>query len=163
MMEAGAVPEAKMTDEFECKEILEWSRHYDNQLWFVTSLLTGANAVLMTIPSNSLRVGLLGMALAVVTVFFATSFRSLRRGLYCRLKNRHCSLIYLVKGDKRLPQWPVYVFFFALVVGYWFWLLWANCPDHRCISASALVFSLLLLLVLHSLGRSRSGSSSAKN
>lgn len=163
-METDAVPVATMTNE--CKEILEWSRHYDTQLWFVTSLLTGANALLMTIPRDSfrLRIGLLGMALAVVTVFFATSFRSLRRALHCQLKKRCNSLLYLVEGDdKVLKQWCVYVLFFALVVGYWFWLLWANCPGYRCISVVALVVCVSLLVFLLCKGMSPSDNSSAKD
>src|SRR5579864_1100583 len=102
-----AAPESTMTEN-ECKEILEWSRHYDNQLWFVTSLLTGANVLLMTIPSHRFRLPtcLFGMVLAVVTVFFATSFRIIRRRLHCRLENsRYGSLVYLVKGSGNGRWW----------------------------------------------------------
>jgi hypothetical protein len=164
----ATAPEAAMT-EFECREILEWSRHYDNQLWFVTSLLTGANALLMTIPSDKFRLptGLLGMALAVVTVFFATSFRSLRRKLYCRLEQRGCSLRKLTVGDdKALRQWRVYVFFFGLVVLYWFWMLLESGPHYPCylgIAVVALVVFVSLLVFLFLEGRSPSDNSSAKD
>lgn len=156
MMEAEAVPEATMTDE--CKEILEWSRHYDNLLWFVTSFLTGANAALMAISADKLRpqIGLFGMLLTIATVFLATSFRSIRRRLHCRLKNIGPKYMYLVKGDDRLKQWRLYVLFFVLVVFYWFWLLWANCPRHRCISAIARVFSLAFLGFSYVQGKSPS-------
>jgi len=148
----------------ECKEILEWSRHYDNLLWIVTSLLTGANAALMAIAADKLRpeIGVFGMILTVATVFFATSFRSIRRRLHEQLEAGRPQYTYLLKGGEEwLGQWLPYVLFFAMVAILWTWMLWAKYPQHRCIWGSVLFLSLASLTYLFRKGKS--GNRSAKN
>lgn len=144
-----------MSNYDEWKEALEWSRHYDNLLWIVTSLLTGANAALMAIAADNksdfpIQVCVLGMVLTVLTVFFAASFRSIRRRLSDRLeRDRPGKYTWLVKGGKKwFRQWPVFVLFFAIVAVLWTTILLAKSPQHRCIWWVVLGASLLLLSAL---------------
>lgn len=126
---------------------MEWSRHYDNLLWGVTSLLTGANAALMGIAAEkiSMQVGVFGIVLTVATVFFGASFRSIRRrlreGLEQARPGRFTLLIH--GGEGWFWQWRVYVLFFAVVAGLWAWLLFAKFPQFWYIWLAVLSGSLL--------------------
>jgi hypothetical protein len=118
--------------EWERTQAFEFSRHYDNLVWVVTSLLTTANAALMAIAGDavSIQVGIFGMMLSVLTVFFAASFRVLRRRVHERLENRlstHAEWLYsgLVGFG---AQWLVYVLFFAGIAGLWTSLLLSRFP-----------------------------------
>jgi len=123
-------PKGASLSEFELLQAFEFTRHYDNLLWVVTSILTTANAALLAIVGDSLsiEVGLIGIVLSVLTVFFAASFRLLRQRVNSRI-NAHSRGAYrwLYGGIPGWPgQWKIYVGFFALLTWLWVSLLLKN-------------------------------------
>lgn len=134
----------KFNDE-DLRESMEWSRHYDELLWLVTSLLIGANAALLAITCDkdktSIRVCVLGIAISLLTVFFAASFRKIRRRLRARLEKQYGTRYdWLVGGSKGwLKQWRVYVSFFAGFAALWLSFLWTKSSELRCGWFAALV------------------------
>ena len=110
---------------------LEFTRHYDNLLWVVTSLLLPANAGLLAFAAQnpSAQIGILGVLLSVVTVFFAASFRVLRLRLHSRL-GRGDSWLYAGAAGWA-GQWKIYVCLFIGLSQLWVSLLWQQFPRWR--------------------------------
>ena len=121
--------------EKEWAQALEFTRHYDNLLWVVTSLLTPANAALLAISVDhlSIEVGVLGILLSILTVFFAASFRLLRLRLHARLhQDSPDRYAWLYAGPAGWAgQWKIYVLFFAVVAGLWISVLWKQFPQYQ--------------------------------
>lgn len=114
---------------------LEFTRHYDNLLWVVTSLLLPANAGLLAFAAQnpSKQIGVLGVLLSVITVFFAASFRVLRLRLHARLSrdaSRSDSWLYAGAAGWA-GQWKIYVGLFAALSLLWVSLLWNQFPNWR--------------------------------
>jgi len=130
------------------REALEYGRHYDNLVWIVTSLMTGANAALMAIAGDNLSkpVGSFGILLTVLTVFYAAGFRSIRRRIRRRLPEDN----WLVGGPEEwyLKQWFVYVCSFCIVTLLWTLLLLRKFPEDRSIWWSMCVISLIIMFGL---------------
>lgn len=144
--------------EWEREQALEFTRHYDNLLWVVTSLLTTANAALMALAGErlSIQVGALGIALSILTVFFAASFRLLRRQVHDRLDEDSIGRVAWLYGGAPgwIRQWPVYVVFFGGVAALWISLLFQHFPQYRCIWWITIVVSAVLLSSLYFMARS---------
>ena len=156
-----AIPPNGM-DKQDLSEAMEWSRHYDTLLLVVTSLFAGANATMMGIvadqPSDdpaSMPVGVFGILLAIVTVFFGASFRSIRGRITGRINltvpDRY--LILLRGGEGLFWQWLVYVVFFGAICGFWVWYLVSRFREHSEIWAALAFVSLVFLIALFILGR----------
>jgi hypothetical protein len=112
---------------WEREQALAFTRHYDSLHWVVTSLLTTSNAALLALGSDrtSVQVGLLGVALSVVTVIFASGFRRLRRRIQERIEPDR----WLWGGTGGWTrQWPWYVGFFAVTAALWIWILFSRFP-----------------------------------
>lgn len=114
---------------------LEFTRHYDNLLWVVTSLLLPANAGLLAFAAGnpSWQIGVLGVVLSVITVFFAASFRVLRLRLHARLAGdaqKDDSWLYAGAAGWA-GQWKIYVALFVMVSLLWLSLLWTQFPTWR--------------------------------
>jgi len=114
---------------------LEFTRHYDNLLWVVTSLLLPANAGLLAFAagSPSWQIGVLGVVLSVITVFFAASFRALRLRLHARLaRDRANDDSWLYAGASGWAgQWKIYVVLFVSLSVLWVSVLWTQFPAWR--------------------------------
>lgn len=145
--------------ELDRTQAFEFSRHYDNLLWIVTSLLTTANAALMAIAADkvSIQVGVFGIALSVLTVFFAASFRMLRRRVHDRLETSGATdSRWLYSGLAGFgAQWLIYVLFFAGISALWTSLLLSQFPTWCGIWWALLSVSFVLLIGLYLLGRRR--------
>lgn len=121
--------------EAERDRALEFARHYDNLLWVVTSLLLPTNAGLLAFAAEnpSAQIGVVGVLLSVITVFFAASFRVLRLRVLARLNrdtSRDDSWLYTgVVGWG--GQWRVYVGLFVALSLLWISLLWTQFAKWR--------------------------------
>lgn len=100
----------------------EWSRHYDQIQWTVTTILTGSVSGLVAY-SYTVKVGdldrfvlYLGFVLTWLTVYYAASFRELRRLLHTKIQDKE-EKDFLLDPPHKLKQWPVFLLaFFALAV-----------------------------------------------
>lgn len=146
--------------EWELSQAFEYSRHYDNLLWIVTSLLTTANMALLAIVNGSgtIQVGLAGVALSDLTVFFATSFRLLRRRVHAFLEQGGSQAKWLYSGLAGFgAQWLVFVCFYGGLATLWIWHLQANFADWSGLWWILHAVSLVLLVWLYLKGRRGSG------
>jgi hypothetical protein len=143
-------------NEFECAQALEFSRHYDNLLWLVTSLFTTANAALMAIAADKItpEIGLFGMGLSVLTVFFAANFRLLRRRVHAMLGANENAYRWLYSGlGGRAGQWHIFVLFYTAVALLWALLLSNERPAQRVYWWVAFAIASLVMLRLYITGR----------
>ena len=138
--------------EWEVAEAFEYSRHYDNLVWLVTSLFTTANVALLAIAAGekSIEVSLVGLALSVLTVYFATSFRLLRRRVHLQLKSRGMDREWLYESMPGIgAQWLIYVAFFAGLATLWTWRLIISSPSFLSVWAGLLAASLAVFIFLY--------------
>jgi hypothetical protein len=132
-------PSPEPLTEEQIRQCMEWSRHYDQLLWVVTSLLIGANAALIAIGCGvdkfTIQVGIFGIALSMITVVFAASFRAIRRRLRERLELEHPGRYdwLILGGEGWLRQWRLFVLLFAGIQGLWISLFWTKFPQQTCI------------------------------
>lgn len=136
---------------------LEFSRHYDNLLWVVTTVMTSANAALLAIAGGQLTVqsGVLGLSLPVLTVFFAASFRRLRLRIHDKLeRDSPGEHRWLYSGHAGwASQWKAYVGFFAAMSGLWASLLFDKFPAHRFLWGAATTICAGLFALFYQLAR----------
>lgn len=146
--------------EWELTEAFEYSRHYDNLVWLVTSLFTTANVALLAIAAGekSIEVSLAGLALSVLTAYFATSFRLLRRRVHLQLKLRGMDCEWLYESLPGIgAQWLIYVAFFAGLATLWTWRLIISSPGLLCVWIGLLAASLAVFMFLYRKARRMPG------
>lgn len=106
-------------------QVHEWSRHYDSTQWVVTGILTAAVGGLLIYCYQRFDpiLALVGVVFTLMTVFYAASFRSLRRRLHATLPNEDVALL---RSRRSLRQWPVHVAVFLALLWLWVTLLVSN-------------------------------------
>ena len=99
-------------------ELAELSRHYDSMLWTVTSLWAAAVGGLLVYSVDRFDpwLGAFGLFLTLCAMFFAFSFRRLRRRVHQAMPENIRRLV--VQGSG-LRQWDVLSAVFVLLVGFW--------------------------------------------
>ncbi len=101
-------------------QVNEWSRHYDTLSWTVTGILCSANVGLLVYVWNNANPSWvffpLGILLSSYSVFFAASFRSIRRRLF-ELPDEDDRKFAV--GSHLLKQWPVFVWAFRTLIILW--------------------------------------------
>lgn len=110
----------------------EWARHYDNLLWTVTGILLAADGALLVHclgPGNfKIALGLGGLFLTLLAMYFAASFRELRHCVGDMLESNLSSIL---SERRKLYQWPLFVTLFSILTVSWIALLFVNAPNFR--------------------------------
>jgi len=111
----------------EPSELHEWSRHYDSTQWTVTAILTAAVGGLLVYSADHFDIvlSLGGVALTLLTGFFAASFRSLRARLHSQLPEDD---IRYLRSLPMFRQWPVHITVLLVILILWLRLLMVNRP-----------------------------------
>ena len=135
--------------------IQEWSRHYDQIQWVVTSILVAAVGGLLAFAFTTFNpsIALLGLGLTNLTLFFAASFRQLRHRLHAELTGPAKDLPPFRPGG-RVRQWPIFVATLAVVDFVWLALLFEHGLLLTLTLGLALI-SLILLVPLYRMGNWR--------
>lgn len=105
-------------------ELGEWTRHYDELLWRVTTIFATADGALLIFcvekKTDSLIPYVIGILLPPIAVYFAASFRELKNGLSLKMAEVYSKQLFF---PRKLPQWEAYVAMFFLLTVAWMWLL----------------------------------------
>jgi hypothetical protein len=109
------------------REAHEWSRHYDSVLWTGVSILTTAVGGLLAYSTTTFDtwIGILGLSLTVLTVYFAASSRALRRKAHMYISEADLGLV----QAGRLRQWPAFILLMLGLVILWTRLFILKRPD----------------------------------
>ena len=107
-----------MANDHDPDGLAEWSRHYDSMLWTVTSLWAAAvgGVLLYSVEHFDPWVAAFGLALTVCAMFFAYSFRKLRRRVHADMPDKIRGLV--IKG-RGLRQWDMFLLIFMGLVFLW--------------------------------------------
>lgn len=110
----------------------EWSWHYDNLQWIVTTILTaaigGLFVYLHSTDEFTLFLALLGIVLTLASVFIAASFRALRRQIHESMSDEEQVL---VRSRIMFKQWPAHLGVHLFLLGGWIYLLIENEPEWK--------------------------------
>ncbi len=108
-------------------QLNEWSRHYDALLWNVTTIFAAAIGGLLAYSYSNfdLVFSLAGLLLTIVPVYFAASFREVRRLVDLQIDKKIRDAMY---PKRRLHQWSLYVALFMLLELLWVRVLIMNYP-----------------------------------
>ena len=130
-----ATPEALLVEYQAAQASAE---HHDNLVWTITSIIWGANLVLLgfilnVVDSSSMRgpltvLSILGILLPVAVLFFTFRLNSVKRQKYVRCREiegilhlrQHTTVLY----TPGLQRWVYTAVTIALVV-VWGWILWS--------------------------------------
>jgi hypothetical protein len=124
-----------MANESEQDRLSELSLHYDTLLWTVTSLWAAAIGGLLVYcwedQKFSARLAVLGIALTDLAMYFAFSFRVLRRRVYDRMKELKMTdhNLYVSGFPRWLRQWDMFAYVFLALLVLWTWRLIEQRPD----------------------------------
>ncbi len=134
------------------KEAANWTRHFDNLLWQVTSMFaTAIGALLAYSYSNfEMAIALAGLALTIIPVYFAASFRELRRRVN---KFLDPELSAALREGRSLHQWQLFVLIFIIFECLWVWLLIQNKYDLLWVWITIGCLVLIITLWLASVGK----------
>jgi len=132
------------------EEAHEWSRHYDSIQWTVTAILIATAGALLVQCTTSfdLLLAMVGTGLTLASVFFASSFRALRRRLNDFLDVHAAGDAAYLRSRAPFKQWPVHLVLHAGILAAWLRLLLKNCPEYRCGWWSLFVLGLMGMIVL---------------
>lgn len=131
----------------------EWSRHYDQIQWIATTILTTVIAALLGYSYSQAAVNplinLIGLGLTLITVYYALSFRELRKELHANLsKNGERAFLCNEHKSQRLRQWPVFFFAFASLAVAWIYKLFLQDKYTLCVGASVITLPLFIWMWL---------------
>ncbi len=109
-------------------ELSNWSRHYDTLLWNSTTAFVGLLGALAAVSFENFHwlLSVVGLSFSFVPVYFAASFRESRDIVH---KAMSPGLRVIVFSDRRLKQWPLFVFIFICLEGLHFYLLVEHDPE----------------------------------
>lgn len=109
-----------MPDEIDPNQLVELTRHYDTQLWTVTSIWAGADGALLAYSLQHFDSWLagFGLLLTVCTMYYAFSFRRYRRRVHDHEKFPK-ELKALMTSRPGLRQWDVFTVVLLALVGLW--------------------------------------------
>jgi len=107
-------------------DLSELSQHYDSMLWTVTSLWAAAIGGLLVYCTQHFDrwLALLGLFLTVCAMFFAASFRRLRRRVHDRMSHRNRALF---ESACLFRQWNVFLVLFLILTVSWVRLFVLEC------------------------------------
>ena len=110
-------------------DLSELSRHYDSMLWTVTSLWAAAIGGLLVYCTQHFDrwLALLGLILTVCAMFFAASFRRLRRRVHDRMSEMKYRNRALFESDRLFRQWNVFLVLFLILTVSWVRLFVLEC------------------------------------
>src|SRR5215211_9024308 len=96
-----------MEKESEQDQLSELSRHYDTLFWTVTSLWAAAigGLLIYCLDHFDARLAVLGIILTDIAMYFAASFRALRRRIHDRMSSE---LRELHIGHFPIRQWHLF-------------------------------------------------------
>src|SRR6267142_5866923 len=109
------------------EEAHDWARHYDSVQWTVAGILAAAIAGLLAYAYGQQRLppgpSILGLALTLASVFFAASFRALRRRFNEYLQSTQADDVAFLRSHPLFKQWPVFLGLHILLLCAWVELL----------------------------------------
>jgi hypothetical protein len=141
-----------MANESELDRLSELSRHYDTLLWAVTSLWAAAIGGLLTYCWQNFdwRLGVFGIVLTVFAMYFAASFRVLRRRVHGRMT---AEVRELHEAGFPIRQWDLFALVFLGLLILWVWTPIGKGSVHRTRWISGGVVASVFLAVIWVWGR----------
>ena len=129
----------------------QYGRHYDTLLWTVAGILGAAIAGLLaySYEQTCLSMGppLLGAGLTLASVFFACSWRALRRGLNQFIQAQSPADLGYVLSHPLFKQWPVFLFLHIVLLWAWVRLLLVQHGSLACVWWALGIGGTLFILV----------------
>lgn len=127
-----------------------WSQHYDSIQWTVTAILTAAIGGLLVYCTDDYDrwIAIVGLALTLASVFFASSFRSLRRHLNEFLEEHAGEDLQYLRSRTLFKQWPVHLAVHSLLLAAWLRLLLTKEPAYEYIWWIACTLVLATMIAL---------------
>jgi heme/copper-type cytochrome/quinol oxidase subunit 1 len=129
-------------------KLIELSLHYDTMLWTVTAIFTAAIGGLLVYCTQKFNfwIACIGFFLTLITVYFAGSFRHLRRRIHAKLEEQKEGDVEYLYTKGLLRQWPAFQTIFTVLIISWLVLLCINEPNYQFYWYITGFFSEVLLL-----------------
>lgn len=127
-------------------ELSQWSRHYDNLLWVVTTIFLASIGALLAFSFQTFNyyLSLFGMLLTATPVYFAISFRESQALVNKYIDTKVTTSLF---ARRKYLQWPMYVLIFVGIEVLWYALLLKKVPDRNHITIP--IGTIVLLLTFY--------------